>query len=49
MLPVETKHVGCVIVPMTGAAGLWLTRTVVEAAAEGPLHPLAVTLIVAVP
>ena len=31
------------------AVGVGRTLTVVEAAADGPLHPLAVTLIVAVP
>jgi hypothetical protein len=49
ILPVETKHVVCVIVPIEGAAGLWLTVIVVDAEAEGPLHPFAVTLITAVP
>jgi hypothetical protein len=31
------------------AVGVGRTVTVVEAAAEGPLHPFAVTLMVAVP
>jgi hypothetical protein len=48
-LPVDTKQVGCVIVPMEGAAGVRLTSTVVVANADGPLHPFAVTLTSAVP
>jgi hypothetical protein len=37
------------VVPPTEAVGVGNTVTVVEAAADGPLQPLAVTLIVAVP
>jgi hypothetical protein len=48
-LPVEAKQVGCVIVPAIGAVGVGLTVTVVDAEADGPLHPFAVTLTVAVP
>ena len=48
-LPVEDVHVGDVMVPIVGAAGKGRTVTDVEAAGDGPLHPLAVTLIVAVP
>jgi hypothetical protein len=48
-LPIEMKQVGWVIVPIVGAAGVALTVTVVEAAADGPLHPFAITLTVAMP
>ena len=48
-LPVEDVHVGGVMVPIVGAVGKGRTVTDVEAAGDGPLHPLAVTLIVAVP
>ena len=37
------------VVPLILAVGVGRTVTVVEAAAEGPLHPLAVTLMVATP
>ena len=38
-----------VVVPLIVAVGVGRTVTVVEANADGPLHPLAVTLTVAVP
>jgi hypothetical protein len=38
-----------VIVPIIGAVGVGLTFTVVDAEADGPLHPLAFTLTVAIP
>jgi hypothetical protein len=38
-----------VVVPLIVAVGVGLTVTVVDADPEGPLHPLAVTLTVAVP
>ena len=38
-----------VVVPLIVAVGVGRTVTVVNADADGPLHPLAVTLIVAVP
>lgn len=37
------------VVPLMFAVGVGSTLTVVDAGADGPLHPLPVTLIVAVP
>ena len=37
------------VVPLMETVGVGNTFTVVEAGADGPLHPLAVTLMVAVP
>ena len=38
----------CVAEPV-GADGFWVTVTVVDAGDDGPLHPFAVTLTVAIP
>jgi hypothetical protein len=48
-LPVVTASVGWVISPTKGAEGVGRTVIVVDAEADGPLHPFAVTLTVAAP
>ena len=52
VVPLVNWQVGSVpaeTVMAVGVPTVGVTVTVVEAAADGPLHPLAVTLIVAVP
>lgn len=38
-VPVEVKHVGCVIIPITGAVGVAGCAFIVIAADEGEVHP----------
>ena len=44
----EPLQKACEVEPV-GAGGFWVTVTVVDAGDDGPLHPFAVTLTVAVP
>jgi hypothetical protein len=44
----ELLQKACEVEPV-GADGFWVTVTVVDAGVDGPLHPFAVTLTVAVP
>ena len=46
---VVTSHVGFISAPALAVVGCAFTVTVAEAEADGPLHPLAITLTVAVP
>ena len=46
---VVTSHVGCISAPALAVVGCAFTVIVAEAEADGPLHPFAVTLTVAVP
>ena len=45
----EPALIHTVVVPLIVAVGVGRTTTVVDDDADGPLHPLAVTLTVAVP
>jgi hypothetical protein len=39
-LPVDTAHVGCVMVPITGAGGIEERGFITATADEGEIHPV---------
>lgn len=49
VMPGAVEFWQTVVVPLIEAVGVGRTITVVEAKTDGPPHPLAVTLIVAIP